>query len=58
MVKLSTTSALRALALAALVASALLGFNGAHAQEISATIAGRVLGADGAPLDGATVKVL
>src|SRR5688572_8142584 len=58
MAKLSTTSALRALALAALVASALLGFNGAHAQEISATIAGRVLGADGAPLDGATVKVL
>lgn len=58
MAKLSSTAALRALVLAALVASALLGFNGAYAQEISATIAGRVLSADGAPLDGATVKVL
>jgi outer membrane receptor for ferrienterochelin and colicin len=52
------TAAVRALALAALVASTLLGLNGAQAQEISATIAGRVLGADGNPLEGATVTVL
>ena len=47
MAKLSLTAAARALAFATLVVCALLGSHKAAAQEISATIAGRVLTADG-----------
>lgn len=43
--------------LLALVAVALLGSGTAFAQEISATITGRVVGGDGVPVEGATVTV-
>jgi outer membrane receptor for ferrienterochelin and colicin len=54
----SLAAAARSLVRVALVASALLVSTGAPAQEISGTIAGRVLSADGSPLEGATVTVL
>jgi outer membrane receptor for ferrienterochelin and colicin len=53
----SLNAAGRALA-AAFVASALLVTSDAFAQEISATIGGRVVSADGAPIEGATVTIL